>query len=230
MEFKKEYLDLVKDLSPINPCIIFDKDEDNVIIKRSDASNSIIYTLEAPKDNFNFEAEDIAFYNYPEFHQILSVFDEPKLIESAENRITISEKQSKINYRISDSEVIPKVQGEGHFESPDCEFTITVEQLDKIKKMIGLISSEKIRFKVTKDSEDVICDFFNLSHSNNWEKPYSLDSISEETFELIISAKIFTLMPRNSYVISIKEDGIVKLNYVHDEYKLDIYIPEDTEA
>jgi len=228
--YNKEYLDLVKSLSSINPAIIFEKVENNrILVKRNNASSSIIYTLEASDTNFNFSSEDLAFYNYPEFHQLLSVFDDPTLTES-ENKIKIEENKSKIHYKVSDSEVIQKVNGTGKVPPPNAIITISSDQLDEIKKMIGLVSAEKVKFKVTEGSKELTCKFFNLSHSNNWENEYEVDKESDIDFELTISSQVFSLIPKNSYEIRINEAGVIKMHYINDEFDLNLYIPEDTEA
>jgi hypothetical protein len=228
LQYTKKFFDLVKDLSGINPSIIFEKDEDgNILVKRANASQTIIYTLKANKSNFEFESEDVAFYNYPEFHQLISVFKEPILNED-NDKLIISEGKSKIKYKVSDAEVINRIKGKSKFSEPDVEFSISADQLSKIKKMIGLISAEQIKFKVKKSSE-IECVFFNGEHSNNWEETYAVSKESESEFDLVINARVFTLIPVNGYKLAIKKEGITQLKYISDDFDLEILVPEDTQ-
>lgn len=230
IKYNKKYLELVNQLTQIDSSIIFNKSDDKIKIIRSNNSKTIIYTLDVDKKNFEFESEDIAFYNFPEFYRLLSVFESPEIIEDVnQSKIIVSENKSKIKYKVSDSEVIPKISGGGNIGESDVELMITSTELDQIKKMISLISADRVRFKVKENTKDIICEFFNTGHSNNWENSYDVTKGSSESFSLVIASEVFSLIPKNDYTISILKDGIVKLKYNSEDFDLNLYIPESVD-
>lgn len=224
IEFKKEVLDLVNQLTDFNPSIIFEKgEEDSIFVKRMDASKSVAYILSAADDSFNFKDEEIAFYSYPEFYQLLNVFEKPEITQK-ENKLIISQNNSKIKYMLSDPEPLTKGPPNVKFGKEDSSLKLTVDMLKEIRKMIGLVKAEKIELDVKKEKITIKC--FNSSHDNSWENVYKLEKESKKEFNLIISSQVFIMLPDNKYILDIKEEGIVKFRLKTKLVNLEVFVAE----
>jgi len=222
LKFKKDFLNLVNDLTTINPSIIFEKnDSKSVIVKRTDPAVTVAYVLSATSDSFDFGDEALAIYNYPEFHQLLNVFDEPSMVVD-ENKILICSKKSKVKYLVSDVESIQKGPKEITFPQEFVTLKLDKDILRNVKKMIGLIKAEKVSFKIDNDNVTIRC--FNDSHSNSWEDEFKLEKSIEKRFNITISSKVFTLIPDYDYSLNIASDGIVRFVYNTENVNLEVFV------
>jgi len=227
IEYKKEVLSLINDLTPINPSIIIEKTEDGIRIARDNAAHSIFYYLNAEKDSFNFEREKIAFYNFPEFYQLINVFNSPE-ISLKENKLKISKDKSKIKYIISDPETISESAAPKgiKFPSTDARLSFDVSEIKDLKKMISLLRSKYIKFIISGKSISVNC--LNENHDNSYEKTFDMGEEFSETedFEMKIASDIFTLIPENNYIFEICKGGITRFSYKKDNVDLTIFVAQ----
>lgn len=224
VKFKKDFLNLVNDLTTINPSIIFEKNaEKSIMIKRTDPAVTVAYVLSASSDSFDFGKEPLAIYNYPEFYQLINVFEEPQMIVE-ENKIIICSKKSKVKYLVSDVESISKGPKEITFPEDYVSLKLNKDILKNVKKMIGLIKAEKVAFAI--DDDVIIVRCFNDSHSNSWEDEFKLEKDSEKKFNIVISSKVFTLLPDYDYSLNIAKAGIVRFKYTNESVNLEVFVAE----
>jgi hypothetical protein len=222
IKYSKQFLSLVNSLTPINDSVIIDKAEDKIRISRSNPSCSIFYILEANLDSFNFESEKLAFYNFPEFFQLLNVFDDPK-INIDENKVIIANDKSKIRYIISDPETIKAGPKGVNFPEIDIKMTLETSEIKNLKKMISLLGSKYVKFSASEKNINFKC--FNENHDNSYDKDFVLENESK-TFELKISSDVFTLIPDNNYCLEISSQGIIRISYVKDDINLAVYVAQ----
>jgi len=224
VQYNSELFDLLKDLTSINTQVVFEKDEEGKIsVKRADSESTIAYQLKAPANYFEFEADQLAFYNYPEFYQYFKALGEPELSINQKS-ITLKEGSSKTNYLLSNPESIPDGPKSINFKDPDVRIELSAEDLDELLKMIGLINSKKA--EVTGNGEELTIKVFNNLHSNTFEKKFKAENLSEFNGEIdfVMFSTTFSNLPsKRNYVIEIKSQGFIKISLVDENIKLDIY-------
>jgi len=224
ISYKKSFLDLVKDFTSINTQIIISKnDKGNIVINRGNPAGSIVYYLEVPKENMEFDGDKIAFYDFPSFYQLLSVFINPEL-NLNDNKLTISEKKSKINFVLSDAETLKEDPGKFKFPEADATLKLDVAELKYLRKTVGLLDAKYIKF--TGSGKNLTITIFNDSHDNSFEKSYELDKDVTKDFSFKIASEVVTLVPDNEYLVSVTHMGGVKFTYVKDGIDLSLLVAE----
>jgi hypothetical protein len=225
VNYNKEIINLFNDLSAINPQIVFEKDEkkENVIIRRTNASGSIAYFLLTPKDNFDFEGDELAIYNYPEFYQMFSCLDKP-VIKQTGNKILIIKDSARLNYLIANPEAVKKMKPKVVFNDADAKIIFSHDDIKEIQKMIGLVSAEYV--EITTDGNKMNLRIFNTSHDNSFEKTYDMAEESKAKLKIKISKEIFTILPKENYSFEVKKEGIVKFSFDKENVSLQIFTAE----
>lgn len=224
IEFHREVFDLVNDLCQINKSVIFEKENDNIIIKQMDAEKTIAYVLEAPKEYFNFGDDNIAFYNFPEFYQFFRTVENGDLYKE-ENIIKLSNKNSKINYLLSNPESIGVTSKKPNLNDLDLRFLLTSNDLSEIIKMDSLIKAK--RAQIYGNDSNITIKIHNDLCDNSFEKTYVIENLSgyTESFDFEIFSEHFSKLPsRKDYIVEIKRTGFVKFMLVNDNnLNLNIY-------
>lgn len=229
VEYKSELFDLIKDLTPITNQIIFQKDEEgNVVVCRSDIESTIAYRLVAPKSYFDFDDEQIAFYNYPNFYQYLKAFSEPKLLKKNVNTILIQSNtgDATTEYNLTDPSTIKAGPKAINFKDSNIKFKLSSSDLDQFIKMINLIDPKKAQ--ITTDGKKVAIKIFsNLQlHDNTFEKVFEVDEASniDEEIDFVIFSDTFQKIPlKRDYSVEIKDTGFIKISLLDNDISLDIY-------
>jgi len=227
LKYKTETLDLINQLSTtISNGIVMTKDEagKNIIINRTNPSESVTFFFTAPIEDFSFEGDEIAIYHFPEFFQLFSVFKEPKIVQEL-NKLTISKGASKIKYVLSDTEALSNSPKGCNIDvDPDTKFELTEEELKNFSKMINLVNSEKASIQIV--GKSLILKLGNESHENSYEKKFDLVNEAEEEFKFEIPAEVFTVIPTGAYDVSIWKDGIITFDLKSSKVSLKILTAE----
>lgn len=224
VQYNVELFDLLKDLTSINTNVVFEKDDEgNIVIRRADSESTIAYQLKAPKDYFDFEEDQIAFYNYPEFYQYFKALGTPEM-SITEKKITLVEGNSKTGYLLSNPESIPAGPKSINFKDPDVRINLSAAELDELLKMIGLINSKKTQ--VFGNGNEITFKVFNNLHDNTFEKKFKVENLSSFTDEIdfvMFSDTFKNLPPKRDYTIEIKVQGFIKISLVDEKVSLDIF-------
>lgn len=217
--YNKEALNIISNLTSINQSIVFERhetDESKIVSKGSDANKSIVYVFESPKEVFDFAGEDCSFYNFNEFYTLFNIFEKPILIQN-DYEIVVSENRSKINYRLTDIELIKKSFNSVKFENPDVTFTMDSELIKKIKTLAGgnNINAERIKFSV----RDNILSYYlyNTKHHNTYEANIDIENSNDVEFEIEVDMRIWNKIPQADYRVSLKEEGIIELEMIRED-------------
>lgn len=225
-KFSKEYLSLLNELVKINKHIIIEKNDDSIIVKR--LGDSIAYTLSADKSNFDFEGNEIAFYEFSNFYQLFNTLKEPEIIQDdSENssKIILKQNRSKITYKLSDGEAIDPGHEGIEIKNEVATLKLTKQELQEIRKMASVLKADYIEFDINGDEVLVRCS--NLGIGNSWDNVYSLESESSESVKLIFKSEVIDQIPENDYTIHFDSRGLADFEYVSDKVNLDIYIVEE---
>jgi len=224
VQYNAELFDLLKDLTSIDTNVVFEKDDKgNIVVRRADSESTIAYQLKAPKDYFDFDEEQIAFYNYPEFYQYLKAFAQPEM-SIGEKKITIVDGNSKTEYLLSNPETIQAGPKTINFKDPDVRINLSAMELDELLKMIGLINSKKAQ--VIGNGESITIKVFNNLHDNTFEKTFKVENLSKfkEDIDFVMFSDTFkNLPPKRDYVVEIKAQGFIKISLVDEKISLDIF-------
>lgn len=226
IEYNKTALEIISSLTGINQSVIFEKsedDEDRIVSKASDTNKSIAYVFDAPKEVFDFTGDECSFYNFNEFYTLFNVFDEPDL-EQDDAEITVKENRSKIKYRLTDSELVKKSFNKVKFEDADVEFVMDSELIKKIKSLASGSSVNADRIKFFVDGEELRYELYNTKHHNTFDEILDIENPNDVDFTIEVDMKIWNKIPNASYKLSMKEEGILKLEMVRDdEISVQIY-------
>jgi len=224
IQYNSELFDLLKDLTSINTQVVFEKDEDGkILVRRVDSESTIVYQLKAPAEHFNFEEDQLAFYNYPEFYQYFKALGEPELSINGKS-IILKEGSSRSSYLLSNPEAIPAGPKAINFKDPDVRFELSSEQLDEILKMAGLINSKKAQ--VYGDGKKITLKIFNSLHDNVFEKSFEVENLSNfaDEIDFVMFSDTFKNLPaKRNYIVEVKSQGFVKISLVDEDINLDIY-------
>jgi hypothetical protein len=224
-------LSLLNNLCAISESVIIKKEKkensetENLLVQRTNNSKTVAYRFTAPVEHFNFEGDNVAFYKFAEFFQLVSCFDTPTL-DQKDNRIIISKDKSKITYLSSDSDTIMKGPSKISFSKPDIVMEFKGSEIKDIRKMIGLLTAENTRFSC--NDQNINITLYNKNHDNSFTKTYTpLKSVGkDEVVELAIASEIFTLLPEGDYTVEIKKEGIVKFSLKKENVSLELFTAE----
>ena len=224
--YSREYLALLNELVKINKQIIVEKKDDSIFVNRN--NEAIAYTLSADKSNFDFEGNDIAFYEFSEFFQLFNTFKEPEIIQDkSENssKIILKQNRSKITYKLSDGEALEPGHDGIDIEEEVAILKLTKQELQEIRKMASVLKAKYIEFVI--DGEEVLVKCSNLGVGNSWDNVYSLESEAKQNVKLIFNSEIIDQIPDNDYTIHFDARGLADFEYVSDKVNLNIYIVEE---
>jgi len=227
VKYNKEILEMVKNLTPINNSVVIEKDvstSKSIVINATNPTTTIAYKFLAPVDSFAFDGEEIAFYDFSEFFQLFSYFKNPELQQNT-NQLLISSGKSKINYLLSDTEVIKKGPKKVAFSNPDVSFQITSEDVTELEKIINLINAENVNISVK--GNKATFKLYNSAHENSFQKEFKIENASQSTIDLNFSSEVFALLPKESYKLEIKKEGIMKISLEgKSDISLELYVAE----
>lgn len=222
--YNMELFNLVKDLTSINTQVIFEKDaEGRVVVRRADSESTIAYELKAPREYFDFNEDQIAFYNYPEFFQYLNAFSSPE-ISISQKSVTLKEGSSKTSYLLANPESIEAGPKTINFTNPDVRINLSSDELDELLKLIGLINSKKAQ--VFGNGKQLTIKVFNNLHDNTFEKTFKVENLSnfEDEIDFVMFSDTFKNLPvGRNYTVEIKAQGFIRIALVDEKLSLDIY-------
>jgi hypothetical protein len=211
--FNGEYLKLIKELTSIQPSIIFEKCDNKIIVKRANDSKSMGFQVTAPSEYFTFDANKLAIKDFNGFYQAMGAFGAPSIF-SEDNKIIIKSKSTKINYVLNSPESLAKSPVTIGIGDIDISFNLSQSDMAEISKANSLI---KARYAgIMFDGKEIIIRLFNSSHQNSFDKTFTPVSISEglQNFDFNIYSSIFSKIPAdNDYLFSIKKTGSVGLTF-----------------
>lgn len=223
IDYKIELFDLLKDLTSINTQIVFEKEEDNIIVKRADSESTIAYKLSVSKDYFDFEDDQVAFYDYTNFYQYIKAFQNPELFIDQKN-LVIKSNNSKVSYLLSNPESIPAGPKSINFTSPDIRFNLTSADLNELLQMIGLINAKKAQ--LIGNGEKITIKIFNSLHENSFEKEFTVENLTKSNVDIdfVMFSDTFANLPgKRNYVVEIKSAGFTKISLEDKNIQLDIF-------
>lgn len=107
------------------------------------------------------------------------------------------------------------------------KFTLTVEQLNYIQKMVGIVGATNIKFAVNAGLCTITA--FNPKTSDIFSQTYSVASIANApAFNITISAARLALLPSSEYNVTIDKEGMIHFAETRDDgIDVNVYILAD---
>jgi len=234
-KYSDSFLSLINELTKINKSVIVTPTDENIKIKMFDPTKSIVYDLVTKKESFDVE-DEIAFYNFVEFYSFYSTLKSGSDLPSItvdDNKICIAGDNSKLNYNLSDVEII-KTHRPKSITFPDWDYEFVLDQkiIQELSKMISLIDASYIKMTSHADGYATIKVYIN-GVDNAFEKRVELTKISdtEEEFDFDIIADHINKIPSGSYKFQVKNPGRIKISLIgNTDTTLDIYLARKKEA
>ena len=227
IEYKKEFFDLLNDLTSINNSIGIEREDDKIVVRKFDKSKTLPYILTAPNSYFNIE-NTVCFYNFSNFYRYMEMIKDPQIsiteTDGVNDKIKLFNSSARVNYILSEKEGIINGPAEVEFGESDITFTLLKDELDEICKMNNLIKAEIA--EISCKGNKVIIKIFSDENGNSFEKAFKVERLTDydEDIEFKILSKVFGLLPsKKDYNIFIKKEKYIKFDLVHDEIDLMVY-------
>jgi hypothetical protein len=211
--FNGDFLKLIKDLTTICPSMVFERDGNQIVVKRAHKDKATGFKVTVPCEYFTFEGTRLAIKDFNEFYQAMGAFGVSSIF-SEDNKIIIKTKTNKINYVLSSPEALEKSPVTVNLCESDVSFNLSQFDIAEISKANSLIKAKYAGIMF--DGKEIILRLFNSSHQNSFDKTFTPVSIPEglQNFEFSIYSKIFSMIPSGEdYLFSIKKTGSVGLTF-----------------
>jgi hypothetical protein len=244
LNYKLSLLKIVDDLSEIsktrdgNCPIKFVKDLEGIHVRSVNEFKTIMFTVDAPSENLNFEDDVLAFYDYSEFYKYLYTISDPKLSLGIVNKgtdrevlaITISKNKTKLVYPVSDPEVITGSRKGFNSKNTDALFKFNPENLIQIKKILGLIQGKRTLIKFVFSGKIVKVNIYSEDSNNTYENELELEEEVAEEFTLVISKEVFKHLITTNYLVEASsEGGYLRFNFDVDDNKCSVIVTSEDE-
>jgi len=226
INYNKKTLGLINQLMGVTRQLTIEKTENKKQIKiiTKNASDSVAYNLFAPVEDFQFEGEDISFYDFSEFHNLFSVYESPELFQS-EDKFLIQKGKSKTKYNFADKEALDNEYDYIAFNEAHAEFALSSDDFKSLQKMSKLIHSEFLKLNVT--SNQITVQLFADPTQPTHEETFELKNNVGKDWEIVVSKDILDVAPDNDYIIQLRTEGIIKFIYNTEQpISLELYVTE----
>lgn len=240
IKYNPKFLKIVDDLSDVckksegNHPIRFFKNEEGVNVKLKNGSDTIYLLINTNTDDFDFPGTEICFYDFQDFYKYFSKFGSPEInLKEFKNTevLEIVENGSKINYAISDPEVI----GTENFTKmripeTNTSFNFSIADVKKLKEMISLFKDERMLVTAEFSGKTVTFKLVSEFIANTYEQTIELESEVDEIFEFKFSQDSIKYLPNTSYKVGVCDgEGVLIFNYSTENIKINILLGSDEE-
>lgn len=152
--------------------------------------------------------QDLPIYDLSEFLSTLGLFNSP-VLSFTEDSIVITEENSntKVTYRLTDSQNITFPDDEYELPSEDFSFTITESQLSKLMKACAVMNLEDIRIEASGssitlnavDPKNSLSNNYSIEVGGTFKAPFS-QTLKAENVKVI----------NGDYTVTGSEEGMVE--------------------
>ena len=222
--FNKEVLALIDELTSINSAIKIYKEDNRIFIKSQNPSESIAYILSTEVSSFDFDGDEIAFYNYSDFYKWVSALNVTEIKQTSDGMLQLGNGRQKGQYQSSDVDVIRGGRFDIEFEDPDATFNLSSDDIKELIKLRSLVAKDNNNLKFTFDNRTAAVEIYNDDTANKVESDIALTSSVEEPFTLRLSDEFLGTIPgKYSYRVDIKREGIARLS-MNNDFGVDVEI------
>lgn len=236
IKYNETTISVLNKLAKIQSKLLFQKKEDEdgnsrLVVNAKTADSTIMFLFNTPIENFNFKGDNIAFYDFNEFYDLFDIFkDNKKLLQETDN-IKIKSK-GLLTYYLADEESIKSKINGVKFENPDVCFELTIDQLKELNKLIGKLGTKSVKFAYNEEDKQLDVKLFSGENSKEKDNTYQYSiepsQIGDDTeeFSITIDKEIFSVLPENDYIVSIKSEGVIEFEHISGDIEYKIYTSE----
>jgi len=221
--YKKELFDFCNELTSISKSIAFERVGDRVVVRKSDANQTLPYIISVPSEYFDID-DTVAFYEYSNFYRYLNTLKTPKL-DIQNEHILIQGNGVKINYLLSDEDGIINGPKKVDFEHGDVRFVLRKEDIDEIVKINGLVKGTHANIKVVDTT--VTITIFSSGSDNSFEKVFEAERVDggeDDDFEFTIMSNRFDVLPsKRDYTVDLSCEAFLRISLIHEEIEFNLY-------
>lgn len=224
VSFNKEVLALIDELASINSAIKIYKEDNKIFIKSQNPSESIAYILSAEVSSFDFDGDEIAFYNYSDFYKWVSALNVTEINQRADGMLQLGNGRQKGQYQSSDVDVVRGGRFEIEFEDPDATFNLSSENIKELQKLRSLVAKDNNNLKLTFSGKMAQVEIYNNDTANNVETDIELTTTVEDDFSIRLADEFLSALPgKYSYRVDVKRDGIARFS-MNNDFGVDVEI------
>jgi len=234
VEYKQEFLDILRDLSILVPGIILYKEKNELFILRKNVSD-IYYRLSVPYKYLDFYGDYFAIRDFGEFYAFIKTLKDPEFFD-IDSHLLVKDTQSQIKYPLTDEESflmeLDKLKKKDGVTWKNINFTdkpifkcnFNRDLVKEIKNVAGRINNELVTLKVENNELTINC--YISEEYPSWQKVYKSDIKSDGACSFQCYTDVFNFLPLGVFTMEIDEDGCIKLELDHEEIKLEIIAAE----
>lgn len=221
--FNKEVLALIDELTSINSAIKIYKEDNKIFIKSQNPSESIAYILATEVSSFDFDGEEIAFYNYSDFYKWISALNVTEISQTQDGMLQLGNGKQKGQYQSSDVDVVRGGRFDIEFEDPDATFNLSTEDIKELNKLRSLIGKDN-NLKFTFDNRTATVEIYSTGTANTVETELGLTNSVDEPFSIRLSDEFLASIPQKySYRVDVKREGIARFS-MNNDFGVDVEI------
>lgn len=242
MNYNKELIELISDLSTIQTQLIFeDQNDQTFTIKANDKDVTTCFILNAPKSYFDFPGQKIAFYDYSKFKKYFNIFDKPAKDPAMSNtpkldiettaqgsgymlKVSSSIDARCVNNKLGDPATVAQPQFRNIvFPSVDAELSLSAADVADLQSMVNTVSADNIQFNCS----DQVCrvTLRNNFSGDTYSTEYALTNPIQVPFEINTPKTGIMALPTESYKVKFCSRGLIELTQLReDDIKLTIYL------
>lgn len=228
VSFNKEVLSLINELAAVNQSIKLYKEDGRVIIKTQNPQETIAYILTTEEQSFDFDGDELAFYNYSDFYKWISTLNATTMSQDENGMLQIGNGRQKGQYQSSDTDIVKGARFEIDFEEPDATLVLSVDDLKELQKLRALVAKEGNNLRISFSEKTAHVEIYSSETNNIVETDMALERTVEEDFSLRISDEFLMTIPtKYSYRVDVLKAGLVRLSMNNDiGVDVEIYVAE----
>jgi hypothetical protein len=173
-------------------------------------------------ENFEFSGEEINFYDFGEFANIMKTFKYPNIVDG-DAVLTLDMDTSSVDYTIGDPDAIKRgFTKERSFES-DLHFKMSAESIKTLNSVKSLFGSEYLSFVY--DGNTLKARLTSKTRGDNkYEEFYTVDDGKDVTVDFKMFALVTSALTIGDWVVDVCNDGIVRFTYQNtSDINLNLY-------
>lgn len=223
MQINKQYIELLKSLTSINPSVLILRDGESNVTRMLNVTKDIFYELVAPKSVFDFSGEDIGFFAFPEFHDLFSAFPDAEVTQLDARKLKIKDTETGDSFTYATHE---RLYIKGTFKGIDpadthFKFVMSDKMRANIKNRASLISANRINF-VSNEDDSLKVTMVNSQTENDFsfiiakteahpDDGHVIDDESGMRTDLSVSfpSGIIAKLPNGDYHVEVSNTGLI---------------------
>jgi len=169
-------------------------------------SPSYLFQVDFPTEMFDFEGQEINFYDFGEFAKILKTFKNPNIYQT-ESSIVLDMDKSSVDYSLGDPDVIKRGFTKAREYGVDVVFDMDAESVKKLNSCKNLFGSEYLSFIY--NGETLAVRLTSKTRGDNkYEEYFSIAEETDSTVDFKTFALVLPALSVGEWRVEISNDGV----------------------